>query len=335
MSDQMVLRMDDAVVGEVDISLGILRERNTPEHVLTVLRLLQVSQAGNAVQDITGGLDPHTQVEIGAVRRSGIIGAVRTEITPIQDEMVLITGDQDRRAVEETLLEGIRHPRHVDIIDIDQVELMGPAATGLAWQEITQTGISDRTGVLVWSLLVVIGYVDLHVRCELQPCLCPTLDSTSAVGTPFVRTTSADGEHFGTAEEVLIRIVESRRYSPISGAVGTFDLHGKRVTTTAGDSDVTIQQAVSCRHKSDVDVLDRCQGVHACIGALFPPFGIRVPATDATRRTDGVHTQETMTGPTVLVAESVGAVLQFERVRQAVGVIVHLVMHVPYLITGT
>ena len=59
MAYQMVLRIDDTVVGEIDIALGVLRKRNTPKHVLTVLRLLQVRQGGDAVQGITGGLDPH------------------------------------------------------------------------------------------------------------------------------------------------------------------------------------------------------------------------------------------------------------------------------------
>ena len=248
--------------------------------------------------------------------------------------MVLITGDQHRGTVEEAVLKGLRHPGHVDIIDIDQVEYMRPPATGFARHDVPQTGIRDRTRIFLRTLLVVISDIDLHVGGELQPGLCPRLDSATAVRTPFVRTPSADSEYFGTAEEVLIRIIKSCRYAPVAGAIGPFDLRSKRVTSATRDGDIAVQQAVSGRHKSDIDVLDRRQGVHAGIGALLPQNGIGIPATDTTCRTDSTLAQETASRPTVVVTKTVRLVLQLHRVRQTSRVVVHLIMHVADLVAG-
>ena len=248
--------------------------------------------------------------------------------------MVLITGDQHRGTVEEAVLKSLRHPGHVDIIDIDQVEYMRPPATGFARHDVPQTGVRDRTRVFLRTLLVVIGNIDLYVGGELQPGLCPRLDSATAVRTPFVRTPSADSEYFGTAEEVLIRIIKSCRHTPVAGTVRSFDLRSKRVSSAAGDGDIAVQQAVSGRHKSDIDILDRRQGVHAGIGALLPQNGIGIPATDTTCRTDGTLAQETASRPTVVVTETVRLVLQLHRVRQTSRVVVHLIMHVADLVAG-
>ena len=155
--------------------------------------------------------------------------------------MVLITGHQDRGAVEEAVDERLRHPGHVDIVDIDKIKLMRPATTGFM-DHITQTRVTHHTGVLVRALLITEGRIDLDVRGEEQTCFCLSFNSPTAIrGTPFVRSTGTDGEHLRTAEDVLVAVVDTRSYTPIAGTVRTLRLDGHRVLTTLGDRDRAVE----------------------------------------------------------------------------------------------
>ena len=233
----VVLRRDDAVVGEVDIAFRILRKRDVPYHVRAVFVLREIENPAQAIQEIAGGLHAHRELQIGAVRETLVVGRIGRRVVPIDDEMVLITRFQHRRAFHELLLESLRHPRQVDIVDIDEVELMGPAAAGSARKEIGQGRRGDRTGVLLRTLLIVVGDAHFDVRREQQSCLRFRLDGTTAVGAPFVRRTTAQREHLRAVENILVAIRQTRCHAPIAGAVGTFYLRRNGIETTSRNAD--------------------------------------------------------------------------------------------------
>ena len=89
---QVVLWVDHAVEGEVDISFGILGKGDVTQHVLSVIALRELCHCAQGVQGITGGLDPHGELGIGAIREALVVRTERTCITPVHDELVLITG---------------------------------------------------------------------------------------------------------------------------------------------------------------------------------------------------------------------------------------------------
>ena len=128
MRDYPVLRRTHAVIGEVEIRLRVLRERDFPYYVRTLVVLREMEQLTQRVQEITRRLYLECELQIRAVRQTRVEGRERTRITPVHDEMVLVTRFEHRRAVDEIFLELLRHPRDVDIVDIHEVELMRPAA---------------------------------------------------------------------------------------------------------------------------------------------------------------------------------------------------------------
>ena len=153
---QTVLRVDDAVVGEVDITFGVLGKGNLPHHVHPGIVLLETCRCAQRVQGITGSLGAEAELHVGLIGVTLAIIRVVGGVTPIEDELVFVTGAQYRRLAEELLDELVGHPRHVQIIDVDEVELVCPVRSGSARDIIGQSGIGDRTGIFIGSLLVVI-----------------------------------------------------------------------------------------------------------------------------------------------------------------------------------
>ena len=187
--------------------------------------------------------------------------------------------------------------------------------------------IGDRAGVLVGALLVVIRYLELHVGREEQSRFRLGFDSPTAVGAPFVRSTSAERQHFRTVEEVLIAVVESGSHAPVSGAVSTFDLHAERVESSAGDGDEAVQQRVADGSERYIDVAHGCECVHARVCALHAPVCVTLVAVNTAHGAQRVLSQESLPCPTVLVAVLIAVVEQFHRIRQMARVVVQPVMY--------
>ena len=327
MSHQMMRRRDNTMISEVHIPFGVLGKRYFPKHMLACFVLRQRSGFRQSVQDVACRLCTYSELQIRAVGETLVISSIGACIAPVKNKMVFVTGFQDRGFFYKLRAEPVRHPRYVDVVDVYEVELVRPPAPGSARDGIAETRVSNRARVLFRPLLVVVRYIHLHVRRKQQPCFRFRFDSPSSVGAPLIRSASADSQNFCSMEDIFIRIVYSGGYAPVACAIRSFHLHGERVQPAAGDSHIAIQQTVSYRVESDIHIFDRSQGIHSRIGSLHPPLGVPVAASQAAGASQGVLSQETTTGPTVLVAISVAVTFQHHRVRQMARVVVYLIVY--------
>ena len=328
MVNQLMLRREDLVVGDIEIALGVLRKRNLPQHVRSVFVLLHLSHRTHGVQGVSGCLNAQGELQIRAVGIALIVGGVVARITPVDDEMVFVAGLQYRRAVDELLLEFSRHPRQVDIADIQHIEMVCPLGVRSARDSVLQTCVHYRSRIFIRALLVVVRHIHSHLAGKQQSGLSLRLDSTSAVSTPFVRSTSAQRQLFCAVENIAVGIVDTRSHSPVAGAVGSSHFGRDRVDTSTGDGDVAVQQRITHRRKRYIHVLDRTQGVHSRISALHAPLGVHIPLAQTTRATQNILAQKSFADPAILVTKLVKFASQVGAVRQTRRIVVYLVVHI-------
>ena len=159
--------------------------------------------------------------------------AIRTGVAPVEDKEVFVGGTQHAGFLDEVVVELIGNPGQVDIVDVDEVESVGPPAARLAGHLVTKAGARERTGVLFGALLVVVADIDLERVGELQSGVGACLDGSSAVLAPLVTAACIEREQFRATEEVLVHIPYSYGYSPISGGIGALYLGRYRVDLAA------------------------------------------------------------------------------------------------------
>ena len=123
-------------------------------------------------------------------------------------------------------------------------------------------------------MLVVIGGIQFDVRHKEQSQIRLGFNRPTAVSTPFIGSPTADGQHFGAVEDILIAVIESCCDSPVPGGVSTLYLRGDGIEPSSRNSDLTVQEAVSYGCKRYIYVLNGRERVHARVRTLDTPLRI-------------------------------------------------------------
>ena len=105
--------------------------------------------------------------------------------------------------------------------------------TRVTGQEIAERRIGQRAGIFVRPLLIVVGYADLHAGGKEQSRFGFGLYRPAAVCTPFIGGATANCQHFGTVEDILVGVRQSCCHTPVAGTECTFRLRRHGVHTSA------------------------------------------------------------------------------------------------------
>ena len=129
MDGYRVVLVDAETLREVEVTLDILCVGDAAEHSFAVVRVFRVDECRESAEQVACGLNVQLQ-GIGILAVGRCVG--RTErvvgvgVAEFGDEEVLVVILQDgvglAQRIEVLLLEGLRYPRHVDIVDFEQVE---------------------------------------------------------------------------------------------------------------------------------------------------------------------------------------------------------------------
>ena len=154
-SHQLVVLVELPEAGVVEVELCILRIGNAKERVLSFLVFVEVGCVGKKSKQVARCLHIGTQ---GVVAMT--IGDAETNL---HDEEVLVVIAQDgiaiAHAVEIVVLEGIADPRHVHIVQVEQVEAILQVA-GRLIPAITPSR-REHTAMELRSVLHVVGQREL------------------------------------------------------------------------------------------------------------------------------------------------------------------------------
>ena len=329
-----MLRVEHMVEREVDIALGVLGKRGVKQRIRPLIVLAQVGQLGHAVEEVTRCLHRVLEVDITAVRIPLRVVGIAARVRPVEDKVVLIRRTQRRGLLDEVVAETVRHPRQVDIRYIHQVKRVRPPRPRLARHGIVQTGIGQRTRVLIRPLLVVVSDVDLQLAGELQSCLGACLDSTAAVGAPLIRAASVQREQLSAAEDVLVGIPHPNSYAPVACRIGTFHLGGDGMQLGAGDRYVAVQLRTVHRLKRYIHILDRSQRVEIGVRALQSPLREHLARLDG--RTVAQHSVAQKLSAYIRehIAFLAAVGVQYQSFRHPRGVVVGMEAHTAYRLLG-
>ena len=299
-----------------EVELGILGVGDIEELALAVAVLLEAEDLGEAAQQVARRLDARTDDAV-----AGVVGEAEARL---HDEEVLVVVAQDGvavgDAVEVVVLEGGADPGHIDVAEVEDVELVLHPAVARR-PPILEAGGED-TAMELGPVLEIPGHGELgrgraaataltreegsHQAGHLET----GLDAILLVVAALVALQSLDGlegateldaEEFATAEEVAVLIGQRGGCSEVASRIGALGLEGDGVGLAHGEADVGVEVVEGVLAKGDVGVADGAEPREVVVGAL--QVGGAKPLAGLDHRVFGQHAAAQ--GQIVAVAGSV------------------------------
>ena len=289
---------------EVDIELDVLRIRYAENRVAAVGILVHAEHFGDAVEEVAGSF--HAGTDLIAVGAIEVAHAGRAErvvdktVGRAHDEEVLIRIAQDGVArivaFEVGSAEGVGNPRHEDVVERGDVEVVAQVGAGVAIPIHAPRG-SEQSAIELGTILRIVHqrevgrtFVGAQValagrngqRGEAQGGFDTIfrvilIAITFELANGFVSTAKFEEEALRATEEVALRVGEGGRSAKIAGRVRAFQVEGDAVGLVELHEQVDVHGRIAWRRLGVVNVrIVYCgEGVEILISILRGDVSIK------------------------------------------------------------
>ena len=275
---QLVVLVELPEAGVVEVELCILCIGNAKERVLSFLVFVEVGCVGKKSEQVARCLHIGTQGMVAM--------AIGDAEANLHDEEVLVVIAQNgiaiAHAVEIVVLEGIADPRHVHIVQVEQIEAILQVAGRLI--PAIAPGSREHTAMELRSVLHVVGQRELTGRgastCKIarqERCHHSwedelRLHSVFLVVLILVAFQAGDSlkggsqlhtEYLAAAEEVSVLVGERRCCSEVASGIGALGLERNRRGFVHAETDVAIKKsgAIALRERVGSQGVTRHLGI--------------------------------------------------------------------------